>query len=72
MNAKDAVVKRIQILRSKRGIAVNAFVNVCGVSPSPIYGMLNKKILDSGVVSTQKICNGLEVSVWEPSNDFIF
>ena len=65
MNAKDAVAKRIKELCIKNNITVNALANLCGVPPSTIYSMLDKKSKNPGVVSIQKICDGLEISVRE-------
>jgi len=72
MNTKEAVAKRIQGLCSERGMAVNALANVCGVSPSTIYSMLNEKSRNPGVVSIQKICDGLEISVRKFFDDPLF
>lgn len=65
MNAKEAVAKRIQMLCAEHDMAVNALANPCGMSPSTIYSMLNKKSKNPGIVSIQKICDGLEISVRE-------
>lgn len=65
MTAKEAVAARISALCAERGIAVNALANLCGVSPSTIYSMLNAKSKNPGVISIQKICDGLEISVRE-------
>ena len=65
MNAKEAVALRIQVLCSERGWTVNALANECGVPPSTIYSMLNTKSKNPGVVSIQKICDGLGISVRE-------
>ena len=46
--------------------------NICGVSPSTIYSMLNEKSKNPGIVSIQKICDGLEISVREFFDDAIF
>ena len=72
MNAKEAVALRIQALCAQRGIAVNALANLCGVAPSTIYSMLNAKSKNPGVVSIQKICDGLEISVREFFDDPLF
>ena len=63
MNAKDAVALRIQILCAERNMAVNELANRCGVAPSTIYSMLNEKSKNPGVVSLQKLCDGLEISL---------
>ena len=72
MNAKEAVGRRIQTLCLERNIAVNALANLCGVAPSTIYSMLNKKSKNPGVVSIQKLCDGLEISVREFFDDPLF
>lgn len=65
MNAKVAVARRIHALCLERNMAVNALANQCGIAPSTIYSMLNTKSKNPGVVSIQKICDGLEISVRE-------
>lgn len=72
MNAKEAVGRRIQALCLERNIAVNALANLCGVAPSTIYSMLNKKSKNPGIVSIQKLCDGLEISVREFFDDPLF
>ena len=63
MTAKEAVAKRILPLCDERNIAVNALANISGVSPSTVYSMLNEKSQNPGVVSLQKLCDGLEISL---------
>lgn len=65
MNAKDAVAKRIKELCINNGIAINALANLCGMPPTTIYSMLNIKSKNPGIVSIQKICDGLGISVRE-------
>ena len=72
MNAKEAVARRIQELCVQRGLAINALANLCGVPPSTIYSMLNAKSQSPGIISIQKICDGLEISVREFFDDPLF
>ena len=72
MNAKEAVARRIQALCLERGIAVNTLATMSGVAPSTIYSMLNTKSKNPGIVSIQKICDGLEISVREFFDDPLF
>ena len=72
MNAKEAVARRIQELCVQRGLAINALANLCGVPPSTIYSMLNTKSQNPGIISIQKICDGLEISVREFFDDPLF
>lgn len=72
MNAKEVVARRIQELCVQRGLAINALANLCGVPPSTIYSMLNAKSQNPGIISIQKICDGLEISVREFFDDPLF
>ena len=72
MDAKEAVARRIQALCLERGLAVNALANLCGVPPSTVYSMLNNKSKNPGIISIQKLCDGLEISVREFFNDSLF
>lgn len=72
MNAKKAVSERITSLCKKHNIAVNALANQAGIPPSTIYSMLNEKSQNPGVVSLQKICDGLNITLREFFDDDIF
>lgn len=63
MNAKQAVARRIQELSATYNLTVNALANQCGVPPSTIYSMLNTKSENPGVITIQKLCDGLGVSM---------
>ena len=65
MNAKEAVATRILALCDERGIAINALASSSGVAPSTVYSMLNAKSQNPGVVSLQKLCDGLGFSLRE-------
>lgn len=72
MTAKEAVAKRIIWLCDEQGIAINNLANLSGVSPSTVYSMLNSKSNNPGVVSLQKLCDGLGISLREFFDDKIF
>lgn len=63
MKIKDAVAQRIIDLCKEKNIAINALGNISGVNPSTIYSTLNTKSQNPGVVTLQKICDGLEISI---------
>lgn len=69
---KEAVAQRIINLCEERNIAINALGNLSGINPSTIYSMLNTKSQNPGVVSLQKICDGLEISIRDFFNDDLF
>ena len=72
MKIKQAVAQRIVNLCKEKNIAINALGNISGINPSTIYSMLNDKSQNPGVVSLQKICDGLEISIREFFNDDLF
>lgn len=72
MRIKEAVAQRIVDLCKERKIAINALGNISGVNPSTIYSMLNTKSNNPGVVSLQKICDGLEITIRDFFNDDLF
>ncbi len=65
MDAKGAVAARIAELCGERKATVNAIANLAGMSASTIYSMLNTKSMNPGVISIQKICDALDISVRE-------
>lgn len=72
MTAKEAVAERIHELCTKHEIAVNSLANQSGISPSTIYSMLNEKSQNPGVVSLQKICDGLGITLRDFFNSDLF
>lgn len=72
MTAKEAVALRIINLCDERGIAINSLANVSGVPPTTIYSMLNNKSKNPGVVSLQKLCDGLDITLRQFFDDDIF
>lgn len=72
MTAKEAVAKRILQLCDERNIAVNTLANISGVSPSTVYSMLNEKSQNPGVVSLQKLCDGLDITLCQFFDSEIF
>jgi len=65
MNTKEAVAERIKELCNERDLKINGLANLCGVSPSTIYSLLNTKSKNPGVVTIKIICDGLDISVRE-------
>ena len=72
MRIKEAVAQRIMNLCKERDIAINALGNISGVNPSTIYSMLNSKSQNPGIVSLQKLCDGLEITIKEFFDDDSF
>ena len=51
------------MLCKERNLTINGLANICGISPSTIYSLLNSKSKKPGVVTIKIICDGLEISV---------
>lgn len=63
MTSKEAVAERILELCKEKGLAVNALANLAGVTPSTVYSMLNQKSNNPGIVTIQKLCDGMGITL---------
>ena len=72
MNAIEAVAKRIQGLCAEHDLAINALANQAGISPSTVYSILNTKSQNPGVVTLQKLCDGIGITLREFFDDDLF
>lgn len=63
MFVKDAVAKRIEILCAEYDIAYNELANLCGITPSTIYSILDENRRNVTISTIKKICDGLEISL---------
>ncbi len=65
MRTKEAIANRILQLCDERNIAINELANICGISPSTVYSILNEKSQNPGAVTIKKLCDGLEITLGE-------
>ena len=72
MTAKEAVARRIQALCVQRDLAINALANQSGIPPTTVYSMLNSKSQNPGIVTIQKLCDGMNISIREFFDDPVF
>ena len=72
MNTKQAVADRIIELCNQKNIAINALANISGISPSTLYSVLNEKSQNPGIVTIKKLCDGLEISLYDFFNTETF
>ena len=66
MNVKEATVKRIEMLCKERGIAYNELANLCGVTPSTIYSVLDPKRKNVTLSTVKKYVMDLKLH-WQNS-----
>lgn len=65
MSVKDAVVLRFQNLLRERNMNLNALAYTSGVTPSTAYSMFDERRRDISIVTIEKFCDGLDVSLGE-------
>ena len=63
MKAKEALKIRLLQLLKEKSLSVNALANRAGVPPTTVYSILNEKSQNPGIVSLQKLCDGMEISL---------
>ncbi|MHC1787213.1 MAG: helix-turn-helix domain-containing protein [Christensenellales bacterium] len=63
MTSREAVAERILELCRERGLAVNALANLAGVTPSTVYSILSQKSSNPGIVTIQKLCDGMGITL---------
>ncbi len=63
MNLKQAVVKRIDILCKEKDLLYNGLANICGITPSTIYSILDPKRKDIRLSTIKIICDGFEITL---------
>ncbi len=72
MNAKDAVVQRINSICKDKGIKLNELANTSGITPSTIYSMTDTKRRDVSILTIKKICDGLDMTLGSFFQDEVF
>jgi transcriptional regulator with XRE-family HTH domain len=72
MKSCEAVVIRLERLCFKKGININQLAYIAGVSPSTIKSIMNGDSKNPGIVTITKICDGLNITVYEFFGDSIF
>ncbi len=65
MSVKDAVAQRIQNLCKERKMTTNELANICGITASTLYSLLDPTRRDVSVITVKKVCDGLEMPLDE-------
>ena len=65
MNTREVVADRIIELCKKQGITPNALSYRAGVPQSTIKSILNNETQNPGVVTIKKLCDGLDISLYD-------
>ena len=72
MGIKDAVVKRFKDICESRQIRYNELATLSGITPSTVYSMMDPSRRDLSIITIKKLCDGLDISIYEFFSDPIF
>lgn len=65
MNISEAVSERILNLCKERNITVNKLCTISAVTQSTVNDIVNKKARNIGIVTIKKLCDGLDIEIFE-------
>ena len=65
VGVKDAVTERFIEICEERSIRPNELATLSGVTPSTVYSMLNSSRRDISILTIQKLCDGLDMTLGE-------
>ena len=63
MTVKEAVVARFLEILSQRNMRPNELATRSGVTPSPVYSMLDARRKELSINLIKKLCDGLDMSL---------
>lgn len=63
MSVKDATAIRIELLCKEKGFAYNELANICGLTPSTIYSILDARRRNISLSTVKKICDGFQITL---------
>ena len=72
MGIKNALVLRFKMLCKEKNIKSNSLATMAGVTPSTVYSAFSSDRKDIGIVTIKKLCDGLDISIYEFFNHEIF
>ncbi len=65
MNTRKAVAYRLLELCEQKKLSVNALARISAVPPSTLKNIINGGSKNAGVVTLKKLCDGLEISLFD-------
>ena len=72
MDTRKAVANRLLELCEERNLTINALARLSAVPPSTLKNIINGGSKNAGVVTIKKLCDGLEISLFDFYNTDIF
>ena len=65
MDTRKAIANRLLELCEQKRLSVNALARISAVPPSTLKNIINGGSKNAGVVTLKKLCDGLEISLYE-------
>ena len=65
MDMRKAVANRLLELCEEKRLSVNALARISAVPPSTLKNIINGGSKNAGIVTLKKICDGLEISIYD-------
>ena len=72
MNTRKAVANRLLELCEQKNLSVNALARTSAVPPSTLKNIINGGSQNAGIVTIKKLCDGLDISLFDFFNCEIF
>ena len=72
MDTRKAVANRLLELCEEKRLSVNALARLSAVPPSTLKNIINGGSKNAGVVTLKKLCDGLEISLYDFFNTETF
>lgn len=65
MDTRKAVANRLLELCEEKNLSVNALARISAVPPSTLKNIINGRSQNAGIVTLKKLCDGLEISLYD-------
>ena len=72
MDTRKAIANRLLELCEKRNLLVNALARISAVPPFTLKNIINGGSQNAGIVTIKKLCDGLDISLYEFFNTDTF
>ncbi len=72
MNTREAVANRLLELCEQKKLSVHALARTSAVPPSTLKNIINGGSKNAGIVTIKKLCDGLEISLFDFFDTEIF
>ncbi len=72
MDTRKAVADRLLELCENKKLSINALARISAVPPSTLKNIINGGSQNAGIVTLKKLCDGLDISLFEFFNTDVF